>query len=214
MGLRTEKKWGAKRLIKQFQNKRWSLRSVNRLLNKIDNFGTTKRKSGSGRRRSVRTQRLTFWWLRIWYAAKTMFLIVTKAPGRWHVNWYLSLICCTHRTNDLKLKAFKWLVVQKLDTTCKVKRLQRCQQLLARFPTDKSVRSIWLSLWMKDVYGRFPIKQSKWLCVCWRQSKKGHSHRLTHSSTGTFQSQHHGFSRSVTNWEDKCGLRRCWRKDQ
>jgi len=36
-------------------------------------------------------------------------------------------------------------VAQKLDATCKVKRLQRCQQLLARYPTDRSVRSIWFT---------------------------------------------------------------------
>ena len=37
-------------------------------------------------------------------------------------------------------------MAQKLDATCKVKRLQRCQQLLARFPTDRSVRSIWFTI--------------------------------------------------------------------
>ena len=55
MGLRTEKKWGAKRLISEFPNKRWSQSSLTLLLRKIDNYGTTERKSGSGRRRSVRT---------------------------------------------------------------------------------------------------------------------------------------------------------------
>jgi len=66
-----------------------------------------------------------------------------KPPGGGTWNRYLLLICCTHRKNDLKLKAFKRLVAQKLYATCKVKRLQRCEQLLARFPTDRSVRSIW-----------------------------------------------------------------------
>jgi len=55
MGLRTEKKWAAKRLISEFLNKRWSQSSLTRLLRKIDNYGTTKRKSGSSRPRSVRT---------------------------------------------------------------------------------------------------------------------------------------------------------------
>ena len=36
-------------------------------------------------------------------------------------------------------------MVQKLDATCKVKHLKGCQQLLARFPTDRSVRSIWFT---------------------------------------------------------------------
>ena len=34
-------KWGDKRLIKEFPNKRWSLKSVYLLLNEIDNFGIT-----------------------------------------------------------------------------------------------------------------------------------------------------------------------------
>jgi len=55
MGLRTEKKWGGKRLIWEFPNKRWSQSSLTRLLRKIDNYGTTEKKSGSGRPRSVRT---------------------------------------------------------------------------------------------------------------------------------------------------------------
>jgi len=41
MGLRTERNWGAKRLIKEFPNKQWSLSSVTHLLSKIDNCGTT-----------------------------------------------------------------------------------------------------------------------------------------------------------------------------
>src|SRR5215510_1478095 len=54
-GLREEKQWGAKRLMKEFPSKRWSLSSITRLLQKIDNDGTTQRKPGSGRPRSVRT---------------------------------------------------------------------------------------------------------------------------------------------------------------
>jgi len=46
MGLWKEKKWGAKRLIKEFPGKRWPKTSITRLLQKIDNYGTIKRKSG------------------------------------------------------------------------------------------------------------------------------------------------------------------------
>ena len=144
-GLRTEKKWGAKRLLKEFPNKRWSVTSMNRLIKKIDNCGSTERKSGSGRPRSVRTAD--------------------------NVSMVQDMICsqddapCSHKSpreiqretgvsrssvvriikNDLHFKAFKRVVAQKLNTDCKVKRLQRCRQLLARFPSERSVRSIWFT---------------------------------------------------------------------
>jgi len=44
-GLWKEKKWGAKRLIKEFPKRR-PKPSITRLLQKIDNYGTIKRKSG------------------------------------------------------------------------------------------------------------------------------------------------------------------------
>ena len=46
MGLWTEKKWGAKRSIKEFPGKRRSKTSITHLLQKIDNYGTIERKSG------------------------------------------------------------------------------------------------------------------------------------------------------------------------
>jgi len=44
MGLWKDKKWSAKRLIKEFPGKRWPKTSITRLLQKIDNYGTIKRK--------------------------------------------------------------------------------------------------------------------------------------------------------------------------
>ena len=46
MGLWKEKKWRAKRLIKEFPGKRWPKTSITCLLQKIDNYGTIERKSG------------------------------------------------------------------------------------------------------------------------------------------------------------------------
>jgi len=46
MSLWKEKKWGAKRLIKEFFGKRWPKTSITRLLQKIDNYGTIERNSG------------------------------------------------------------------------------------------------------------------------------------------------------------------------
>jgi len=46
MGLRKEKKWGAKRLITEFSGKRWPKTSITRLLQNTNNYGTIERKSG------------------------------------------------------------------------------------------------------------------------------------------------------------------------
>jgi len=46
MGLWKEKKWSAKRLIKEFPGNQRLKTSITRLLQKIDNYGTIKRKSG------------------------------------------------------------------------------------------------------------------------------------------------------------------------
>lgn len=46
--LRLEKQWGARRMTNEFPNKAWSIASVSRVINKIDNNSTTERKPGSG----------------------------------------------------------------------------------------------------------------------------------------------------------------------
>ena len=51
--LRIEKHWGAWRMKTEFPNKNWSIRSVNRVIKKIDSDGTTERKRGSGRPKSA-----------------------------------------------------------------------------------------------------------------------------------------------------------------
>jgi len=48
------KNYGAKRLIREFPTKGWSVSSVNKLLKKLRDTGTTARRAGSGRRRSER----------------------------------------------------------------------------------------------------------------------------------------------------------------
>ena len=55
--LRQEKGWGAKRIGSEFRQKKWAVSSVNDLLPKIDKTGSVERKVGSGRPRSIRTQR-------------------------------------------------------------------------------------------------------------------------------------------------------------
>lgn len=46
---------------------------------------------------------------------------------------------------DLQLKTYKRVIGQKLNENVKLKRLQRSQQLLERFPNERSVQSIWFT---------------------------------------------------------------------
>ena len=48
-----ENKNYAKRILKEFPNKGWSLGGLSYLLQKIDQTGTVKRRKGSGRKRTV-----------------------------------------------------------------------------------------------------------------------------------------------------------------
>jgi len=53
-GLREAKQWSCRRLIREFFQKAWSRASLDRLLSKIDD-GVTERRRGSGRWRSAQT---------------------------------------------------------------------------------------------------------------------------------------------------------------
>ena len=51
--LRMSKNWGARKIVKFFDNKQLSLKSVSRLIHKVDASGMTERKKGSGSPRSA-----------------------------------------------------------------------------------------------------------------------------------------------------------------
>ena len=54
--LRQKFGYGAKRIIKDHREKNWGLRNVGYLLKKIDETGDVKRREGSGRPKSSRTE--------------------------------------------------------------------------------------------------------------------------------------------------------------
>jgi len=53
--VRQQKRWGAKRIYKEFLNKNCAVSSVKDLLRKIDKTNSISRKIGSGPKRTVRT---------------------------------------------------------------------------------------------------------------------------------------------------------------
>jgi len=46
---------------------------------------------------------------------------------------------------DLVMRSYKRIVSQKLNDDSRIKRLQRCQLLLQRFPTERSTGNIWFT---------------------------------------------------------------------
>jgi hypothetical protein len=131
-------------LVKEFPNKGWSLSSLNKLFQKIDQTGTADRKPGSGRKRTTRTaERVN--------AVEELVQSQENAPG-------------THRTvreiareigipttsvheiisEDLKLVCFKKTQAQELTVANKLTRLVRAKQLLRKYP-EHAVSFIWFT---------------------------------------------------------------------
>jgi len=50
------KVFGGKKLIREFYDKGWNVKSLNKLLKKLRDSGSITRQTGSGRRRSVRSE--------------------------------------------------------------------------------------------------------------------------------------------------------------
>jgi len=46
---------------------------------------------------------------------------------------------------DLALKSYKRIVNRKMNVDCRVKRLERCQELLRRFLSERSVQKVWFT---------------------------------------------------------------------
>lgn len=143
--LRIEKQWGAKRMITEFPNKAWSKTSLNRLCKKIDADGTIARKPGSGRPKSVRTVR---------NIRRVSELICSqednpqshKSPREIERETGISRRTVQRIVKqDLQLQTYKRVIGQVINENCEIKRQQRSQQLLDRFPNERSVRSIWFT---------------------------------------------------------------------
>lgn len=144
-GLRREKNWSSRRLMREFPRKMWSRASLDRLLKKIDLTGRAERNLGSGRPRSVRTQTNI-------ELVRELICSQEDAPGTHKSPREISretgishMSVVRIARHDLQLKTFKRISAQKLNVDCKAKRVNRCQQLLQRFPNDRSVRSVWFT---------------------------------------------------------------------
>jgi hypothetical protein len=143
--LRTEKHWGATKMMHFFPNKLWNLRTLNNIIAKIDSTGDIRRKSGSGRPKTARTAANIA-------AVEELICSQENEPGSHLSPRKIERETGIRRSTvirigrqDLHLKNFKRVGVQLLTEHNKERRLQCCQQLLQRFPNDRSVRQIWFT---------------------------------------------------------------------
>jgi len=139
-------------MITAFPNKAWSKTNLNRICKKIDADGTIARKTGSGHRKSVGTVR------NIRRASELICSQEDNAQSRkstWEIERETGIsrrtVQCIVK-HDLQLQTYKRVIGQVINENCKLKRLQRSQQLLDRFPNERSVRSIWFTDEKTNVY--------------------------------------------------------------
>ena len=123
----------AKRIIKDHPEKNWGLRNVGYLLKKIDETGDVKRREGSRRPKSSRTENK-------FNAVKELISSQEDKPGTHATPNEISKMMDIPRTSirkiiaeDLKLQPFKKIKGQRIDTRTEEKHIERCPNLLRVF---------------------------------------------------------------------------------
>ena len=131
--LRQKFGYWAKRIIKDHSEKNWGLRNVGYLLKKIDETGDVKRREGSGRPKSSRTENNI-------NTVKELISSQKDKPGTHATPNEISKMMDIPHTSlrriiaeDLKLQPFKIIKSQRIDTRTKEKRIERCPNLFRVF---------------------------------------------------------------------------------
>ena len=131
--LRQKFGYGAKRIIKDHPEKNWGLRNVGYLLKKLDETGDVKRREGSGRPKSSRTENNI-------NAVKELISSPEDKPGTHATPNEISKMMDIPHTSirriiakDLKLQPFKKIKGERIDTRTEEKRIERCRNLLRVF---------------------------------------------------------------------------------
>ena len=119
----------AKRIIKDHLEKNWGLRNMGYLLKKIDETDDVKRREGSWRPKSSRTENNI-------NAVKELISSQEDKPGTHATPNEISKMMDIPRTSirriiaeNLKLQPFKKIKGQRIDTRTKEKRIERCPNL-------------------------------------------------------------------------------------
>jgi transposase len=130
------KGYGAWKLIKEFPQKGWKMRAVNRVLKRLRETGTTDRQPGSGRPRSARTAENID-------VVNDLILSQDGAPQTHRTTRQIARETGVHRSSvsrivhhDLHLKCLKKRRAQELTAAHRDTRLVRSLQLLRKYPTS------------------------------------------------------------------------------
>lgn len=139
--MRIAKGYGAKRMLKEFPHKNWSLAGVNRLLKNIADSGSSARKARPMSRRTPENIA----------AVEEMIMSQESQPGTHRsLNEIAREIGVSRSTvrnivhNELKLKCLKKKRAQELTEANKLTRFVRAKQLLRDYPQSK-VHFIWFT---------------------------------------------------------------------
>lgn len=140
-----EKGWGATKIMRFFPNMRFKLSTVNYWIRRIKASGSTARKKGSGRKRSIRTEGII---------NRVAQLIVTTPTSPQQSHKSLREIARSEGLSkssvheivkkDLKLHAYRKVRGQKLIDRIKRERVSRCQGLLGKF-RQRDIGAVWFT---------------------------------------------------------------------
>ena len=131
-----EKGWRGARIVKEFPVKKWSRQSVNRLVKKIKDTGSTSRQSGRSRPRTACTDENKD-------NVEDMIQSQEDLPGTHHPQRKIarelgvSQSSVSRLAHKLKLKAYKQIRFSTRDEKVRNKRKTRCRLLLNRFTAEK-----------------------------------------------------------------------------
>jgi inhibitor of nuclear factor kappa-B kinase subunit alpha len=142
--LRIAKGYGARKLLKEFPTKQWSLAGLTRLLKNIAATGHAERKTGSGRPRISRTDEKI-------QAVEELVMSQEDKPSTHRSIRQISREIGISRSSvhrivhkELDLKCLKKKRAQELTQANMLTRLVRCKQLLKQFPQHQ-VHFIWFT---------------------------------------------------------------------
>ena len=142
--LRQEKGYNALRFLKEFRNKHWSRRTLERLISQIDKTGSVEKREKCGRPRTSRNPENI-------NKVEELVLSQEDAAGTHRTGRQIAREIGISRTSvrriidkDLNLKCFKRKRAQELSEANKITRLVRVKQLLKKYPKHL-VEFIWFT---------------------------------------------------------------------
>ena len=142
--LRQEKHYEAKRFLKEFPNRNWSIAALNRLIVKIDATGSAERQHGGSRPRTSRTMENVD-------SVETVVLSQEDRPGIHRTMRQLSRETGISRTSvhriihkELQMKCLKKKQAHDLTDANKIAHLVRTKRLLRKCPR-RLVQFMWFT---------------------------------------------------------------------